>query len=134
MAAGISHELNQPLAALQTFADIASALLARGRHEDVADNLRMISELVDRTGRIVRQLKTFARKEAATPQPVGVASATSSNSAAAPGRPSKNTVRPRPIVRSRRSTPESVAAFTALSATCADTRSSPLACWSNRPR
>ena len=35
----------------------------------------MISDLVGRTGRIVRQLKTFARKEAATPQPVTVASA-----------------------------------------------------------
>ena len=75
MSAGISHELNQPLAALQTFADNASALLARGRHEEVAENLQMISALVDRTGRIVRQLKTFARKEAATPQPVTVASA-----------------------------------------------------------
>ena len=75
MSAGISHELNQPLAALQTFADNASALLARGRHEEVAENLQMISELVDRTGRIVRQLKTFARKEAATPQAVTVASA-----------------------------------------------------------
>ena len=75
MSAGISHELNQPLAALQTFADNASALLARGRHGEVAENLQMISELVDRTGRIVRQLKTFARKEAPTPQPVIVASA-----------------------------------------------------------
>ncbi|HJV92352.1 MAG TPA: ATP-binding protein [Azonexus sp.] len=75
MSAGISHELNQPLAALQTFADNASALLARGRTEEVAENLQMISELVDRTGRIVRQLKTFARKEAPTPQPVTVASA-----------------------------------------------------------
>jgi two-component system C4-dicarboxylate transport sensor histidine kinase DctB len=75
MSAGISHELNQPLAALQTFADNASALLARGRTEAVADNRRMISDLVGRTGRIVRQLKTFARKEAATPQAVGVAAA-----------------------------------------------------------
>jgi len=75
MSAGISHELNQPLAALQTFADNAGALLARGRYEEVGENLQMISELVDRTGRIVRQLKTFARKEAATPQPVTVASA-----------------------------------------------------------
>lgn len=75
MSAGISHELNQPLAALQTFADNASALLARGRYDEVAENLQMISELVDRTGRIVRQLKTFARKEAPTPQPVTVASA-----------------------------------------------------------
>lgn len=75
MSAGISHELNQPLAALQTFADNASALLARGRSDEVAENLRMISELVGRTGRIVRQLKTFARKEAATPQAVSVAAA-----------------------------------------------------------
>ena len=75
MSAGISHELNQPLAALQTFADNASALLARGRHDEVAENLAMISQLVDRTGRIVRQLKTFSRKEASTPQAVSVRSA-----------------------------------------------------------
>ena len=75
MSAGISHELNQPLAALQTFADNAAALLERGRYEEVGENLQMISELVGRTGRIVRQLKTFARKEAPTPQPVTVASA-----------------------------------------------------------
>ena len=75
MSAGISHELNQPLAALQTFADNASALLARGRTDEVAENLQMISDLVGRTGRIVRQLKTFARKEAATPQAVSVGAA-----------------------------------------------------------
>ena len=75
MSAGISHELNQPLAALQTFADNARALLARERYAEVGENLQMISELVDRTGRIVRQLKSFARKEAPTPQPVTVASA-----------------------------------------------------------
>lgn len=75
MSAGISHELNQPLAALQTLADNARALLARGRHNEVGENLQLISELVDRTGRIVRQLKSFARKEAATPQAVTVASA-----------------------------------------------------------
>lgn len=75
LAAGISHELNQPLAALQTFADNASALLARGRHSEVGENLQMIGELIGRTGRIVRQLKTFARKEAATPQAVAIATA-----------------------------------------------------------
>ncbi len=75
MSAGISHELNQPLAALQTFADNAGALLARGRHDEVRENLKMISELVGRTGRIVQQLKAFARKEAPTPQPVDVAQA-----------------------------------------------------------
>lgn len=75
LSAGISHELNQPLAALRTFADNASALLARGRYDEVGENLQMIGELVGRTGRIVRQLKSFARKEAATAQAVTVASA-----------------------------------------------------------
>ncbi len=75
MSAGISHELNQPLAALQTFADNARALLERGRYDEVRDNLQMIGDLVDRAGRIVRQLKSFARKEAATPQAVTVGSA-----------------------------------------------------------
>lgn len=75
MAAGISHELNQPLAALQTFADNARTLLARGRYAEVAENLQMINDLIDRTGRIVRQIKIFARNEAPTPQPVSVASA-----------------------------------------------------------
>lgn len=75
MSAGISHELNQPLAALQTLADNAGALLSRGRLQEAAENLQLISELVDRTGRIVRQLKTFARQEAPTPQPVSVATA-----------------------------------------------------------
>jgi two-component system C4-dicarboxylate transport sensor histidine kinase DctB len=75
MSAGISHELNQPLAAMQTFADNARALLAKGRIDEAAENLETISDLVGRAGRIVRQLKSFARKEAPTPQPVTVASA-----------------------------------------------------------
>lgn len=75
MSAGITHELNQPLAALQTFADNASALLERGRHAEVAENLAMISDLIERTGRIVRQLKTFSRKESSVPQAVTVKTA-----------------------------------------------------------
>lgn len=75
MSAGISHELNQPLAALQTFADNARALLERGRQAEAVENLQTISELVARAGRIVRQLKAFARKEAPTPGPVPVAAA-----------------------------------------------------------
>lgn len=75
LSAGISHELNQPLAALQTFADNASALLARGRHAEVAENLETIRELIDRTGRIVRQLKSFARKDPGVPQTVAVGAA-----------------------------------------------------------
>lgn len=62
MSAGMSHELNQPLAALHTFSDNAAALLERGRIDEVRDNLQMISQLAERMGRIVGQLKAFARK------------------------------------------------------------------------
>ncbi|SFD71377.1 two-component system, NtrC family, C4-dicarboxylate transport sensor histidine kinase DctB [Paracidovorax konjaci] len=64
MAAGMSHELNQPLAALQTLSDNAIALDRQGRREDVAENLHLIGQLAARMGRIVRQLKSFVRKEA----------------------------------------------------------------------
>ncbi len=72
MAAGMSHELNQPLAALQTLSDNAIALHQRQRGEEVAENLRLISQLADRMGRIVRQLKSFVRKEPPALRPCSV--------------------------------------------------------------
>ncbi len=65
MSAGISHELNQPLAAMQTLADNAAALLARNRVAEVTENLTMIRDLIGRAGSIVRHIKVFARKESA---------------------------------------------------------------------
>ena len=62
MAAGVTHELNQPLAALQTFSDNTRVLLARGRIDDALDNLSTISDLVKRLGYITSQLKGFARR------------------------------------------------------------------------
>jgi two-component system C4-dicarboxylate transport sensor histidine kinase DctB len=62
MSAGISHELNQPLSAIRSFADNARVLLERGRHAAVDANLETISELTERMGHITGQLKTFARK------------------------------------------------------------------------
>jgi two-component system C4-dicarboxylate transport sensor histidine kinase DctB len=72
MSAGITHELNQPLAALRTLSDNASVLLQRGRHEDVAGNLTMISQLTERMGKITSQLKSFARKSELAIGPVSV--------------------------------------------------------------
>lgn len=63
MSAGISHELNQPLMAIRSFADNTEALLARGRTEAVAANISRISELARRMGRIIRNLRAFARHE-----------------------------------------------------------------------
>jgi two-component system C4-dicarboxylate transport sensor histidine kinase DctB len=54
MSAGISHELNQPLMAIQSFAENAGVYLDRGAADKAADNLTKISELARRMGRIIR--------------------------------------------------------------------------------
>lgn len=70
MAAGMTHELNQPLAALRTLSDNAITLLERNREGEARDNLALIAELADRMGNIVAQLKSFARKRPLMAQPV----------------------------------------------------------------
>lgn len=62
MSAGVTHELNQPLTALHTLSDNALMLLERGRIGEAQTNLRMISDLIGRMGKITAQLKRFARK------------------------------------------------------------------------
>ena len=62
MSAAISHELNQPLAAMKTYLAGASLLLKRNRpHETIAALMR-IDGLIHRMGEITKQLKSFARK------------------------------------------------------------------------
>jgi two-component system C4-dicarboxylate transport sensor histidine kinase DctB len=63
MAASISHEISQPLAALHTLAGNASAFLARNDARSASSNLQLIAELCTRMGSIIGELKTFARKE-----------------------------------------------------------------------
>ena len=66
MAAGINHELNQPLTAIRNYADNARAFLQRNRLEPVDTNLQEISSLTERMSRIIRPLKEFARKSSGT--------------------------------------------------------------------
>ena len=63
MSAGISHELNQPLMAIRQDAENGTALLERGKPEVAAQNLRRIGDLAHRMGRIIRNLRAFARQE-----------------------------------------------------------------------
>ncbi len=65
MAAGISHEVNQPLTAMHTFTDNAVSLLDMGRLDDVRENLGFIKQMAVRMEHIVGEIKTFARKPAA---------------------------------------------------------------------
>lgn len=62
MAAGITHELNQPLAALRTFSDNTRVLLERGQLDAATGNLSAIADLTERMGKITGQLKLFAGK------------------------------------------------------------------------
>lgn len=77
MAAGITHEINQPLTAMTTLADNATKLLDIGRGDEVRDNLGLISQLAQRMGRIVAQLKTFSRRDSVVLARVSVAEAVS---------------------------------------------------------
>lgn len=70
MAAGISHEISQPLAALRTMADNAGVFLSRNDTASARKNLGHIGDLCLRMGSIVGELKAFARKEPARLQPV----------------------------------------------------------------
>jgi two-component system C4-dicarboxylate transport sensor histidine kinase DctB len=65
MSVGISHEINQPLTALNTFTDNAAALLERGRLPEVRENLGLIRQMADRMEHIVREIKTFGRRSSA---------------------------------------------------------------------
>ncbi|MFM0722174.1 ATP-binding protein [Paraburkholderia strydomiana] len=59
MAAGITHELNQPLAALRSFSDNTRVLLERGDQASARENLEAIAALTERMGKITNQLKLF---------------------------------------------------------------------------
>jgi len=62
MAAGVTHELNQPLAAIRAFADNAVQFMRRGQLPQVEENLEHISGASAHMGKIIAQLKGFARK------------------------------------------------------------------------
>ncbi len=60
MAAGITHELNQPLSALRSFSDNTRVLLERAEYGAAQENLEAIASLTDRMGKITGQLRLFA--------------------------------------------------------------------------
>ncbi|MFT3720983.1 ATP-binding protein [Pseudorhodoferax sp.] len=72
LSAGLVHELNQPLAALQTVSENADQLIQRGRLDDARDNLARIGRLVGRLKRLSAQLRLFATKPSGIVGAVGV--------------------------------------------------------------
>ena len=70
MSAAVSHELNQPLAAMKTYLAGARLLLTRRRPEEALSSFQRIDDLIDRMGGITRQLKSYARKGDVDIEPV----------------------------------------------------------------
>ncbi len=70
MSAAVSHELNQPLAAMKTYLAGARLLLQRKRPDEALSSFQRIDDLIDRMGAITRQLKSYARKGGEAFEPV----------------------------------------------------------------
>lgn len=75
MSAAVSHELNQPLAAMKTYLAGARLLLRRNRPEEAMTAFHRIDDLIERMGAITRQLKSYARKGQDKLTPVDMAEA-----------------------------------------------------------
>lgn len=72
ISAGITHELNQPLTALRTYAANACTFIARDRCDKADENLQAIIQLTERMATITSHLKTFSRKSSDTISPVNL--------------------------------------------------------------
>ena len=70
IAAGVAHEINQPVAAIRTFADTARAYLDRDDQTGARRTLTRIEDLTARIGSITDELRAFSRKTASTPSAV----------------------------------------------------------------
>lgn len=70
VAAGIAHEINQPVATIRAYADNARTFLDRKQTGPAEENLGAIAALTERIGSITEELKAFARKGRTAAEPV----------------------------------------------------------------
>lgn len=64
MAAGIAHEVNQPLAAISASAQAARRMLASGNgsSDDIREAMELIDQQAQRAGEVVRGIRSFVTK------------------------------------------------------------------------
>ncbi|HWG77897.1 MAG TPA: PAS domain S-box protein [Steroidobacteraceae bacterium] len=74
MASGISHELNQPLAAIATYAQAGGRLLGAAQPDlaDVREALQEIASQALRAGEIIRRLRSVVRNQASAREPCDI--------------------------------------------------------------
>ncbi len=72
VAAGVAHEINQPVATIRAFADNARTFLKRKRVPEADENLESIAALTERIGVITSDLKILARKGRTAAEPVSI--------------------------------------------------------------
>jgi len=72
VAAGVAHEINQPVAAIRAYADNAAEFLRRRDNPSVEENLATIASLTERIGHITGELRAFSRKAGASVGPTSL--------------------------------------------------------------
>ena len=75
IAAGVGHEINQPLAAISSYAENGLVLIKAGKIDDAHQNLARIGALSLKIGAITGELRGFARKATGLTAPVPIAEA-----------------------------------------------------------
>lgn len=70
IAAGVAHEINQPVAAIRTYADNTGIFLDREQPQKARENLSLITAMTQRIGVITDELRAFARKTTGVAQPI----------------------------------------------------------------
>ncbi len=69
MASTLAHELNQPLMALSNFASAAQAFAEQGKHGLLVDSLNDIKAQAQRSGEIVRRMRSLAQLQTRGQEP-----------------------------------------------------------------
>jgi two-component system C4-dicarboxylate transport sensor histidine kinase DctB len=75
IAAGVAHEINQPVAAIRMHADTAVTHLDRNDGDAARRTLDRIADLTGRIGIITDELRAFSRKSTAAPSSISPAAA-----------------------------------------------------------
>ncbi len=72
MAAGLAHEVNQPLTAIATYAQACQRLIASGEfdRQEIANALEQIGNQALRAGEVIRRLRSFVKNREVRREPI----------------------------------------------------------------